>query len=92
MFTRRAVNQEKTAPVRFGEDANQFSLRKRNDDQIVGEFQHQGSIENITLPTLQLLEFEILAQYALHRAFESVSVPVPSHLPSAEGVSAAQFA
>ena len=57
-------------PVRFGEDANQFSLRKRKDGQVVAEFQHQVSMEKITLSTLQLLELEILAQYALHRAFE----------------------
>ncbi len=91
VFTRRAVNQEKTVPVRFGEDANQFSLRKRNDGQVVAEFQHQGSMEKITFSTLQLLELEILAQYALHRAFEPVSVPLRSHLPT-EPVTAAQVA
>lgn len=79
-------------PVRFGEDANQFSLRKRNDGQVVAEFQHQASTEKITLSTLQLLELEILAQYALHRAFEPVAVPLRSHLPPPESVTAVQIA
>jgi hypothetical protein len=30
VFTRRAVNQEKTIPIRFGDDANLFNLRRRN--------------------------------------------------------------
>jgi hypothetical protein len=70
VFTRRAVNQEKTIPIRFGDDANLLNLRRRNDGQVIAEFQHQGSMEKITLSTLQILELEILAQYALHRAFE----------------------
>jgi hypothetical protein len=91
VFTRRAVNQEKTIPVRFGDDANHFSLRKRNDGQVVAEFEHEGSAEKITLSTLQLLELEILAQYALHRAFEPVSAPLRSHLPP-QSATAAQIA
>ncbi len=81
VFTRRSVNQEKTIPVRFGDDANHFSLRKRNDGQVVAEFEHEGSTEKITLSTLQLLELEILAQYALHRAFEPVRGAVGMELP-----------
>jgi hypothetical protein len=92
VFTRRAVNQEKTVPVRFGVDANQFSLRKRNDGQVVAEFQHQGALEKITLTTLQLLELEILVQYALGRAFEPASAALRSLLPPPESVTAAQIA
>jgi hypothetical protein len=91
VFTRRAINQEKTVPVRFGEDANHFSLRKRNDGQVIAEFQHEDSMEKMTLSTLQLLELEILAQYALHRAFEPAKVFVPTHLPP-PAVTAAQIA
>jgi hypothetical protein len=81
VFTRRAVNQEKTIPLRFGDDANLFNLRRRNDGQVIAEFQHQGSMEKIVLSTLQLYELEILAQYALHQAFEPVNVPIQNHLP-----------
>lgn len=81
VFTRRAVNQEKAIPIRFGDDANQFSLRRRNDGQVIAEFQHQGSMEKIVLSTLQLYELEILTQHALHRAFEPVNAPIRSHLP-----------
>jgi hypothetical protein len=91
VFTRRAVNQEKTVPVRFG-DATQVSLRKKNDGQVIAEFEHEGSTERVTLSTLQLLELEILAQYALARAFEPVSVPLRTHLPPSESVPAAQVA
>jgi hypothetical protein len=91
VFTRRAVNQEKTIPIRFGDDANLFNLRRRNDGQVIAEFQHQGSMEKIVLSTLQILELEILAQYALHRAFEPVSVPAQNHLPPST-VTAAQIA
>jgi hypothetical protein len=92
VFTRRAVNQEKAVPVRFGIDANQFSLRKRNDGQVVAEFQHQGALEKITLTTLQVLELEILVQYALGRAFEPASAALRSLLPPPESVTAAQIA
>lgn len=91
VFTRRAVNQEKAAPVRFGDEACQFSLRRRNDGQVVAEFQQQDSMERIPLSTLQLYELEILAQYALHRAFEPVIVPIRSQLP-VEAATAAQIA
>src|SRR5579872_4124979 len=91
VFTRRVINQEKTVPIRFGDDANHLSLRKRNDGQVIAEFQSEGSIEKITLSTLQLLELEILAQYALYRAFEPVNVALKSHLPP-ETVRAAQIA
>ncbi len=92
VFTRRAVNQEKTVPVCFGEGADQITLRKRNDGQVIAEFQHQDAMERITLSTLQLLELEILVQYALHRAFEPATVPVRSHLPPSVSVTAAQMA
>ena len=91
VFARRAVNQEKTIPIRFGDDASYFSLRKRNDGQVVAEFQRDGSMEKITFSTLQLLELEVLVQYALNRAFEPVSVPLRSHLPP-ESATAAQIA
>ena len=91
VFTRRAVNQEKTIPIRFGDDANLFSLRRRTDGQVMAEFQYQGSMEKIVLSTLQLYELEILAQYALHQAFEPGNVPVQNHL-SASTVTAAQIA
>src|SRR5579871_749535 len=91
VFARRAVNQEKAVPIRFGEDANLLNLRRRNDGQVVAEFQHQGSMEKIVLSTLQLYELEILAQYALYRAFEPVNVQVKSHLLP-ETVRAAQIA
>ena len=91
VFTRRAVNQEKSIPIRFGDDANLFNLRKRNDGQVIAEFQHQGSMEKIVLSTLQLYELEILAQYALYQAFEPVNVPAQNHLPRST-VTAAQIA
>lgn len=81
VFTRRAIHQEKVAPIRFGEEANQFSLRKRTDGQIVAEFQHQESIERVPLSTLQLHGLEILAQYALHRAFEPSDVNISHQVP-----------
>jgi hypothetical protein len=73
VFTRRAIDQEKTIPIRFGEEANQFGLRKRNDGQVLAEFHHDESMERIPLSTLQLYELEILAQFGLHRAFEPSS-------------------
>jgi hypothetical protein len=91
VFTRRAVNQERAIPVRFGDPANQFSLRKRNDGQVIAEFEHQRTMEKIVLSTLQLYELEILSQYALHRAFEPTPVSMQSHLPPPT-VMAAQIA
>jgi hypothetical protein len=91
VFTRRAVNQEKTVPVRFGDDATHVSPRKRNDGQVIAEFEHDGSAEKITLSTLQLLELEILAQHALDCAFEPVSVTVENHFAS-EALRAPQVA
>jgi hypothetical protein len=70
VFTRRAIHQEKVVPLHFGDEGNQFSLRKRADGQVLAEFQHKESVERVPLSTLQLYELEILAQYALHRAFE----------------------
>ena len=81
VFTRRAVNQEKAVPVRFGEEANQFALRKRNDGQVLAEFQYQDAIERIQVSTLQLYELETLAQYALHRAFEPLREDAETRLP-----------
>ncbi len=81
VFTRRAINQEKTVPVQFGEAVKQLRLRKRNDGLVIAELQYEGSTEKITLSTLQLLELEILAQYALHRAFEPSSFAAGSPLP-----------
>jgi hypothetical protein len=91
VFTRRAVNQERAIPIRFGDPASQFSLRKRNDGQVIAEFEHQRTMEKIVLSTLQLYELEILAQYALHRAFEPTQVVMPVHLPP-QAVTAAQIA
>jgi hypothetical protein len=82
VFTRRAINQEKTIPIRFGDEGNQFGLRKRNDGQVLAEFQHDGAMERIALSTLQLYELEVLTQYALHRAFEPVSVTPPPQFDS----------
>jgi len=70
VFTRRAINQEKTIPIRFGDDGNHIGLRKRNDGQVLAEFHCGESMERIPLSTLQLYELEILAQFGLHRAFE----------------------
>lgn len=81
VFTRRAVNQEKAVPIRFGDEPNEFSLRKRSDGQVLAEFQYEGSSERTQLSILQLYELEILAQYALHRAFEPTNVAIPSHAP-----------
>jgi len=91
VFTRRAVNQERTAPIVYGGAANQLRLRKRSDGQVIAEFEHQGTAEKIVLSTLQLYELEILAQYALHRAFEPVSVAIGTGQPH-ESVTAAQIA
>src|SRR5215469_17778563 len=76
VFTRRAVNQERTAPITYGEATNQLRLRKRSDGQVIAEFEHQHTMEKIVLSTLQLYELEILSQYALHRAFEPMPVPM----------------
>ena len=82
VFTRRVINQEKTIPIKFGGEVNQLSLRRRNDGQVLAEFQHDGAMERIALSTLQLYELEILAQYALHRAFEPSGFAAGSPLPS----------
>ncbi len=81
VFMRRVINQEKAIPIRFGDEGNQFSLRRRNDGQVLAEFQHNGSMERIPLSTLQLYELEVLAQYALHRAFEPPSFAADNHQP-----------
>lgn len=91
VFARRAVNQERTIPIRFGETTNEFSLRKRNDGQVVAEFEHQRSMERIVLSSLQLYELEILTQYALHRGFEPAKVMMPTHLPP-QAITAVQIA
>jgi hypothetical protein len=91
VFARRTINQERVVPIRFGDDTNQFSLRKRADGQILAEFQHQESFERVPLSSLQLYELEILAQYALHRAFEPANASVRSQLPP-QSVIAAQIA
>src|SRR5437879_10604021 len=70
VFIRRAINQEKTIPIRFEDAGIQFGLRKRNDGQVLAEFHHAESMERIPLSTLQLYDLEILAQFTLHRAFE----------------------
>jgi hypothetical protein len=81
VFTRRAINQEKTIPIRFGDDGNHIGLRKRNDGQVLAEFHYGESMERIPLSTLQLYELEVLAQYALHRAFEPPSFGADNHQP-----------
>jgi hypothetical protein len=91
VFTRRTINQERVVPVRFGHDANQFSLRKRTDGQILAEFQHQESVERVPLSTLQLYELEILAHFALQRAFEPSNASIQSQVPP-QSVTAAQIA
>jgi hypothetical protein len=91
VFTRRVINQEKVVPIRFGDEANQFSLRKRSDGQVFAEFQHQESVERVPLSTLQLHELEILAQFALHRAFEPSDVSVSNQVPP-PSATAAQIA
>src|SRR3989440_640183 len=37
VFTRRAINQEKTIPIKFGVEVNQLSLRRRNDGQVLSK-------------------------------------------------------
>ena len=69
-------------PVRFGEDANQFSLRKRNDGQVVAEFQHQASMEKITLSTLQLLEALACVDNCTANRPCGANIPGNSSLPS----------
>jgi hypothetical protein len=91
IFARRAINQERTAPIRFGEDGNQFTLKKRPDGQIVAEFQHQDDSERIPLSTIHVYELEILAQYALHRTFEPANDGLRSR-SVAEPVTSAQVA
>jgi hypothetical protein len=81
VFTRRTINQEKTIPIRFGDDANHIGLRKRNDGQVLAEFHYGESMERIPLSTLQLYELEVLAQYALYRAFEPPSFAADNHQP-----------
>src|SRR6266568_3815631 len=81
VFIRRAINQEKTIPIRFENAGIQFGLRKRNDGQVLAEFHHDESMERIPLSTLQLYELEILAQFALHRAFEPSGFAAGSPLP-----------
>ncbi len=91
VFTRRAVNQEKVVPIRFGDGGNQFTLRKRSDGQVMAEFQCQESFERVPLSTLQLYELEILAQYALYRAFEPSQLSARDQLPP-QSITAAQIA
>ncbi|HZQ19500.1 MAG TPA: hypothetical protein VFA90_12320 [Terriglobales bacterium] len=81
VFAQRAVHQEKVVPIRFGDEANQFSLRRRSDGQVLAEFQHKESVERVPLSTLQLYELEVLTHYALHRAFEPSDVSIQSHVP-----------
>ncbi len=81
VFTRRAISQEKTIPIRFGDDGNHIGLRRRNDGQVLAEFHHAESMERIPLSTLQLYELEILTQFALHRAFEPSGFAAGSPLP-----------
>ncbi len=81
VFTRRAINQEKTIPIRFGDDGSHIGLRKRNDGQVLAEFDYGESMERIPLSTLQLYELEVLAQFALHRAFEPSGFAAGSPLP-----------
>ena len=81
VFTRRAINQEKTIPIRFGDDGNHIGLRRRNDGQVLAEFHYGESMERIPLSTLQLYELEILAQFGLHRAFEPSGFAAGSPLP-----------
>src|SRR5690242_14003532 len=47
VFTRRAVNQERAIPIRFGDQANQLNFRRRNDGQVITEFEYQGASEKI---------------------------------------------
>jgi len=91
VFARRTINQERVVPIRFGVDANQFSLRKRTDGQILAEFQYQESVERVPLSTLQLYELEILAHFALQRAFEPSNASIQSQVPP-QSVTAAQIA
>ena len=91
VFARRAINQEKVVPLRFGDEANQLSLRRRNDSQVIAEFQYQNSIERIPLSSLHVYELEILAQYALHRAFEPPDVSFRGEVPP-QSVTAAEVA
>ena len=88
VFARRTIDQEKVVPIHFGDDTNQFRLRKRTDGQILAEFQNQESFERVLLSSLQLYELEILAQYALHRAFEPACANVRTQLPSQSVISA----
>ena len=81
VFTRRVINQEKAIPILFGGEPNQLSLRRRNDGQVLAEFEHDGAMERIALSTLQLYELEILTQYAFHRAFEPSSFAAGNPLP-----------
>jgi hypothetical protein len=81
VFMRRVINLEKTIPLKFGGEVNQLSLRRRNDGQVLAEFQQDGAMERIALSTLQLYELEILTQYALHRAFEPSSFAAGSPVP-----------
>jgi hypothetical protein len=81
VFARRVINQEKTIPLKFGGEVNQLSLRRRNDGQVLAEFEHKGAMERFALSTLQLYELEVLAQYALHRAFEPSSFAAGSPPP-----------
>jgi hypothetical protein len=81
VFIRRAINQEKTIPIRFGSEEDQLGLRRRNDGQVLAEFDHDGAMERIALSTLQLYELEVLTHYALHRAFEPSGFAAGSPMP-----------
>src|SRR2546429_3450739 len=43
VFTRRVIDQEKTIPIKFGGEVNELSLRRRNDGQVLAEFQDRKS-------------------------------------------------
>jgi hypothetical protein len=89
VFTRRAINQEKVVPLHSGGEGNQLSLRRRNDGQVMAEFQYQSSSERIPLSTLQVYELDILTRYALYRAFEPSDISLRSQV-SPESATATQ--
>src|SRR5579885_759249 len=89
VFAHRVLGQRKVVPLIFGESDNRFIIKKRADGQVVAEFQHKGSFERTPLPTLKLHQFEIIAEYVLHRTFAPSNGKIGSVL-NAESSTASQ--
>jgi len=70
VFAHRAIKQCGVAPIYFGSEDNRLAFRRRPDGKIMAEFQCRKERERMALSTLHIYELEVLARYALRRAFD----------------------